>query len=82
MDWSKDLGFKPEKEFKPITSHRKCYNCNSENVNSLDSSGWTEKFKCDKCGYITYVAHADFLSGALNENVAIDKKDVGYAVEN
>lgn len=73
--WERTLGVKPEQEFTPKMAESKCYKCESKNVKSLVASCWTGKLKCDDCGYYTYIVHADFMGGALNEDVAISKQD-------
>jgi tRNA(Ile2) C34 agmatinyltransferase TiaS len=76
--WIKILGFKPEKKFEPTIAVPKCYKCGNKNESTfkfIGSPAWTEKYKCNKCGYYTFIIHADFLSGALNEDVAIDKRN-------
>jgi len=73
--WIKTLGFYPENKFTPKLAVVKCYNCDSTNIKQIDSSAWTSKIYCKKCGYFTYILHADFIGGALSESVSIDKRD-------
>lgn len=73
--WTGILGFKPEQEFESPYAESKCYKCASKDIERIPASSWTSKHRCNSCGYFTFIIHADFMSGALSENVAIDKKD-------
>lgn len=78
--WERLLGFVPEQTFQPSSTNYTCYKCGCKQVESLPAGSWTAKWRClnDDCGYFNYVVHADFMSGALHEDVAIDKKDVPF----
>lgn len=73
--WKNILGFLPEKELEPDWFEKKCYKCESKNVERLDSGAWTGKFKCEDCGYFTYVVYTDRMGGGLTDSVAISKEN-------
>ena len=73
--WERILKFRPEKVFTPNIYLGGCFHCGSNDTAPMNASAWTSKRKCNQCGYFTYVVHADFMGGALNEDVACDKID-------
>ena len=73
--WNKILGFQPEKELEIKLVEKKCYKCGSINVDSLGHGSWSEKYKCNNCGYFTYVIYVDRMGGGATDSVAIDEKN-------
>lgn len=75
------LKFIPEKTFDDhffISKNKCCHKCNSNDghLKQLDSSSWTAKYLCTKCGYYNYIVFQDMMGGAMNDFIAIDKKNV------
>ena len=61
--------------FTPIMAEYKCYKCgNKKELEKIKSKSWTSQFKCSKCNYYTFIIHADFMGGALHEDVYISKE--------
>ncbi len=70
------LKFTPEKTWDDHFFNRYCHKCNSgySSLEQLDSSGWTAKYLCTKCGYYNYIVFQDAMGGSMNDFIAIDKR--------
>lgn len=74
--WEPILGIKPEGEFTPEFAERKCYKCNSKNIENMNAGSWSSKYKCNDCGYFTYVVYVDRMGGGGSDDVAISQSDM------
>lgn len=61
------------KHFKPKRIEHKCYNCESTNIENLESPAWTGQWKCNSCNHYNFAVYADFMGGALHEDVYVDE---------
>ena len=59
------------KHYTPSLIESKCYNCGSKDITRKEAEAWTSKWKCNKCNKEHFAIHADFMGGALNEDVYV-----------
>jgi len=63
------------KHYKPALIEFKCYECGSKDITTKKAEAWTYKWKCNKCNKEHFAIAADFMSGALNEDVYVTNEE-------